>query len=174
MQSTFSSPKGIIPTVSRYFGYVLIAYSLYGVLFFITDVLPEAFHSDIDVAVFLVLLYVWIIATAGVFGIALASLFPAFRVVSEGVSYRFLFFFEGLIAWSEIARVIELKLPKGAIAVVVSRKGYSLFNPKGLFINGWYGALVVPHVVWGFLIPDRPVLLLHTAHPNIKAWQRPA
>jgi hypothetical protein len=54
---------------------------------------------------------------------------------------------------------------------VIARKGYSLFNPMGLLLNGWYSAFIVPHLVLGLLlVPDRPVLLLHTAEPAIKAW----
>jgi hypothetical protein len=89
-----------------------------------------------------------------VIGILFAGLFPEIRIMDNGLKYRVIFF-KGLITWNEIEEVILF--PSGYAALIISRKGFFLFN--GLYFNKLYGH-IIRH--------EQPVLFLSSRLENLK------
>ena len=88
----------------------------------------------------------------------IAGMFPALRVTKEGLKYRFLGFWGGLIHWKEIEEIIDIKWPHNYKAIVISRKGLFLFN--GLWSHVFYGLLFVGQLV--------PIILIS---PSVNAHE---
>ena len=78
----------------------------------------------------------------------LGGMFPAMRVEKSGLKYRYLGFLGGNIQWDEIDEIINLKRPQNAKAIVISRRGFFLFN--GLWLN----------TVLGLIFTGQPVQIL--------------
>ncbi len=73
----------------------------------------------------------------GYLGAILVSLFPAIRPTKAGLVCRVLFF-QGLIVWNEIDRIIQL--PNDYVALAINRRGLSFLN--GLYFNRLHGLLI--------------------------------
>jgi|WetSurMetagenome_2_1015567.scaffolds.fasta_scaffold274221_1 hypothetical protein len=90
-----------------------------------------------------------------------SEIFPAVRASKEGVKYRYLYFFGGLIRYQEIEEIADLKKPSNYKLIVISRKGFFIFN--GLWMATFLGFLItgqmIPVLVLSPGIEDREKLL---------------
>jgi hypothetical protein len=66
-----------------------------------------------------------------------AGMFPMVRITRQGVKYRYLGLFGGLIRFDEIEEIADLKRPPDYKVIIISRKGFYLF--KGLWMSRMYG-----------------------------------
>jgi hypothetical protein len=135
------------------------------ILYPMNEAVRELFFSF---AIYLGIFIVIILPLVGILG----GMFPAIRVTKRGLKYSFLGFGGGLLLWEEIENILDLKNPKNCKAILISRKGFFLFN--GLWPNTMYGIFFIGHIEPILLISsgiqDREKLLRDIrAHIDIRA-----
>ncbi len=136
----YSTPRGLIPQLLRYAGYFLAVYWAYGIAYYIVAACttPASDFLNWIALGLLVMLFLLMLRAS----IGLTAVFPSVAVGEKGIQYRYFFFLKGLIEWDEIVDLVELKRPQGTWALVISRKGYSLFRKRGLFYNWFFGTAI--------------------------------
>lgn len=132
--------KGFLPIITRISGLLSILYFVVAATFGFSTLVEEEIQIWISLVVSMVVFLI-----PSIFGLWLISLFPDFRIVDGGVKYKYLEIFKGFITWDEIEEINEINsnwIFRGSIALVISRKGYSFFRRKGLFLQSTHGMLV--------------------------------
>jgi hypothetical protein len=91
----------------------------------------------------------------------LSEMFPAIQLSKEGIKYRYLAFFGGVIKYNEVKEIVDLRRFARYKLIVISRKGFFLFN--GLWKPTIFGLLftgrLIPVLVLSPGIEDREKLL---------------
>lgn len=154
----YSKQTGCLPQVTFFGGFVIIAYmfmaAINGILVSIGDDQTPIWITAIIIAV---------IAIPFLFpGLLLTSMFPSIRIMDKGIKYKYLMSTGKIIVWDEIDEIVDVAKPKilkGTKAVVIRRKGYTLINRKGLFLQSYHGILIGS---------DLPVLLLSSSLGNLE------
>jgi hypothetical protein len=148
----YSRQQGCLPMLTAFCGFALVAYYflmlVYAIVLYWTRTASISFErlveSIVAVGTMALLLIVFFLT-----GLFFAGMFPDIKIVREGIKFRYLHFFKGLILWEEVEGVIEVIRPRGGMAFVISRKGPNFIN--GLYFNSLYG-IMNRH--------DKPLLLI--------------
>jgi hypothetical protein len=122
--------------------YLVVIISQYYSKLFTLDFIKEFLSSGLRLAIWGSFIFY--------FSFLLSAMFPSIRISKNGIRYRYLIFWGGFIKWDEIEEIIDLKWPKNWKGIVISRKGFSLFNSTWLF--NVYG--------WAFMRELEPIMLL--------------
>ena len=135
--------KGRLPRLARLLGlllpgiYILLTARFipeYYASFFADATSANAFQYFLLLTYFSVGLYLWPILVA----LLCFSIFPQIAIDDPGLKYRYLHFFNGRIRWQEIEKIVIY--PNGIAALIISRRGMSLFN--GLYMFRVHALLV--------------------------------
>ena len=134
------SPSGFMPIVTRYCGYLLLAYAAYGLIFILGEFANSSTNDMNEFAVGIAFALVYVMFLYGL-GRMLVSAFPTVIITNEGVRFHYLTVFRGTVYWDEVVEVRRLQL-QDALAIVVRRPGHRWITPRGLFYQKWHGYLV--------------------------------
>jgi len=126
--------KGILPSILRIVGAVLILYSM--LIFFKVMVWPIWQGNQSSIFEQMIIFSTTSIPFF-VFGFLLISVFPEVRLSQEGLRYRVLLFY-GMVRWNEFYNLVEMK--NGVILLSVNRKGLFFFN--GLLVQRFIGYIL--------------------------------
>ena len=136
----YARQKGLLPAITYVGGFFLFAY--FSLVAFINII---RFVGDDMSRVRLVNLVALIGAglPIALVGLGIAGLFPEIHLVKEGIRYRYMSLFAGIVKWEDIEEIVKTNRLGGCI-VIVTRKA-SLFR--------WFHG--------AFIRYERPVMLLH-------------
>lgn len=134
--------KGLTPNLTALLGLIIPAPFLFGGLRALFLYLVDQSASGIDsnfiftaIESILLLILSWVIPFS--LGYLLANMFPALRIVKEGIKQR-VWFITSLIRWNEIRKIENLR--SGYIGLILDRKGIPHLN--GLFFNKVNGRMI--------------------------------
>jgi hypothetical protein len=145
--------KGLIPLSTSFLGITIAVYSL---LTSIVETFKNLQLSSTMVDIIASLVAACIVLAIPIWAsLFLILMFPAIKIMEDGLKYSSLGIITGTIKWNEIENLRGFD--NGFIAIGIRRKGFFLFN--GLYFNKIY-ALLIGH--------ESPVLFLSSKTENLK------
>ena len=147
----YSQQKGFWPLLTKLAGMIILVYGIAAGLTALVEQIIESLDKNYPLIVILIAsiaallvlgIPVWV-------GLVLVNLFPAIRVTQEGLKYKALSFFGGLITWGEIDDVLILS--NKFVVVSFVKPGFFLFN--GTYFNKLCGLLIKHEGTVLFLSP---------------------